>query len=59
MTREQRRERILAIVEEMVSSRIAAGEVDPENDEALRAATKAAVADATAAVDAAIEWVRG
>lgn len=53
------RRRIVEITVAIVSGMVAKGEVDPEDDDALRAATKRASEDARAAYLAALEYVRG
>jgi len=56
---EAARQRIIAIATQIVASQIKAGEIDPEDDAALRKATRRAVADASAAYRAAEEFVGG
>lgn len=56
---EQARQRIIAIATQIVASQIKAGEIDPEDETALRAATRRAVADAAAAYRAAEEFAGG
>lgn len=53
------RERILSIATAMVADRVVKGEVNPDDEAALRKATKAAVADARLAYFAALEFVSG
>lgn len=53
------RERVLAIATRIVASRVAKGEVIPEDEAALRAATKEAVQMAVAAYRAAEEYLCG
>jgi len=55
--REHRRKRILAITEAMLTTMVMQGELDPDNDAALKKATKRAAADAKAAFDAAVEYL--
>lgn len=56
---EHARQRIISITEEIVASRIKAGEVDPKNKRAFEKAVRRAVLDATAAYHAAEEFVGG
>lgn len=59
MLDETARRRILQITQEIVASRVLAGEVDPDDDVELREATKEAVATAKAAYFAAMEYISG
>ena len=56
---DKRKQRILEITEQIVTSQVARGEVDPEDDEALKKATYKAVRTAQAAYDAAMEYISG
>lgn len=51
-----RKQRITEIAEEMVTSMVASGELDPDNELQMDAACKQAVRDAAALYDAAIEY---
>ena len=55
--KEQRKKRISAIACEMVASQVLKGEVDPDDEGALRAATREAVETATAVYDATMEYL--
>jgi hypothetical protein len=59
LDQEHRRKRVIDIAMQMVASKIKKGELDPNDDDALRKATKLAVSDAAAAYDAAEEYVSG
>ncbi|MCU9527535.1 hypothetical protein [Pseudomonas mosselii] len=52
-----RKQRIIAIAEELVSGMVAKGAVDPGDESAMDAACSQAVADAAALYDAAIEYI--
>lgn len=56
---EHERERIAAIAIELVSGQVEKGEVDFQDDEALRRATRIAVRDAALAYRAAMEYLCG
>ncbi len=53
---EHRKKRIKAIAVQIVTSQVAKGEVDADDDEAFRAAMKQAVFIARSAYDAAVEF---
>lgn len=53
------KERVRAISIEMLASRVLRGEVDPDNDEQLRAAARECARDAVQAVNAALEFISG
>lgn len=59
MLDETARRRIIQITQEIIASRVLAGEVDPDDDEQLRAAAKDAAATAKAAYLAAMEYISG
>lgn len=54
---DERTKRIREIATEIVTNRVAKGEVDPEDDAALRAAVIQAGRDAAAVYDAAMEYL--
>lgn len=54
---DHRKQRIKQIACEMVASQVKKGEVNPDDDAALRAAVAEAVETARAAYDAAMEYV--
>jgi hypothetical protein len=56
---EQARKRIVEITVMLVEGMVAAGEVDPDDDEALRTATRRCAADARATYNAALEFISG
>jgi hypothetical protein len=56
---EERRLKIIDLTCRMVENQVSKGEVNPENDEELRRATKEAAKLAKAALDAAEEFVNG
>jgi hypothetical protein len=51
--------RLLAITEQMLASRVARGEVNPDDPEALRDAARQAVSDARQVLNAALEFISG
>lgn len=53
----ERLKRVREIATEIVTNRVAKGEVDPEDDAALRAAVIQAGRDAAAVYDAAMEYL--
>lgn len=53
------KKRIVSIAEQLVAGQIKAGEVDPKDDKAFKAAVKRAVADARQAYFAAEEFLSG
>lgn len=55
----QARKRIIQITEQMLTSMVIKGELDPEDEVALRAAAQRCAADATAIYNAALEFVSG
>lgn len=59
MLDEQGKRRVVEIAEQIVTSMVLRGEVDPDDDEALRAATREAVKTAKAAYIAALEFMSG
>ena len=54
---DERLKRVREIATEIVTNRVAKGEVDPEDDAALRAAVIQAGRDAAAVYDAAMEYL--
>ena len=56
---ERRRERIIQITCQLVESMVLKGELDPDDDEALKKATRAAANTARAAYNAAEEYLCG
>ena len=59
MRNAEERERVLAIATRIVAGQVAKGEVDPNNEDALRAATQEAVKTAVEAYRAAVDFVFG
>lgn len=55
----EERERVLAIATRIVAGQVAKGEVDPNNEAALKAATQEAVKTTVEAYRAAVEFVFG
>lgn len=56
---EAERKRVVEIATSIVASRVARGEIDPEDDTELRGAMKEAVDDAVVAYRAAVEYLSG
>ena len=59
MRNPEERERVLAIATRIVASQVAKGEVDPEDEAALKKATQEAVKPAVEAYRAAEEFICG
>lgn len=59
MLDETGRKRVIQITETMVASMVAKGEVDPDDDEALKKAARKCAADAVAVYNAALEFISG
>lgn len=55
--KELRKIRVTAIASELVASQVIKGELDPDDEGALRAATREAVETAIAVHDAAMEYL--